>query len=111
MAPSHTFRLLTLPCRSTPTGEPADTEYLSVNDALALARRLRKVGGARLMLARMNWERLFSSATPPGAATPTVAKASLTRDSRRRWELARKANRSGVTPAFRLAKAIMERKA
>ncbi len=90
-------------------GEPSEQEQAMVNAAYRQSRALHRLGAPKL--AQMDWERLFSSASPPGAPTPSVAKATLTRDSRRRWELARKANRSGVTPAFRLAKAIMERKA
>lgn len=71
---------------------------------------MKEVGGLRLLTARLDWERIFSSANPPGAVTPSLAKATLTRDSRRRWELARKARR-GVTPAYRLQKAILGIKA
>lgn len=59
-------------------------------------------------LAQLNWDAFSKSAEPPGAAQPSLAKATLTRDSRRRWELARKARR-GVTPAFLLAMAISRR--
>jgi hypothetical protein len=43
----------------------------------------------------MNWERLFSSANPPGASTPAIARDSLTRDAIRRKEARRRALRSG----------------
>jgi hypothetical protein len=67
-----------------------------VTDSLALARRIRALGAKRLLLAQMDWDRLFSSATPPGAPTPEVAKASLTRHAIRQKEQRRKALRSGI---------------
>lgn len=65
------------------------------------------------MLAQINWANL--QADPKESAIevqPSVAKATLTRDSRRRWELARKARReaSALNPLFALQKAIAGRR-
>jgi hypothetical protein len=64
---------------------------------------MRKVAGQRLLLARLDWERLFSSANPPGAVAPSTAKETLTRDSRRRWENIRKARRGSASKSEMVA--------
>jgi hypothetical protein len=60
-------------------------------------RIAKEVGTRRLLLSRLDWEKLFQSASPPGALPPKIAKLTLTREAtRRRWERSR-ALRSGVT--------------
>ncbi len=44
---------------------------------------------------RLDYERLFTSANPPGAATPANARDSLTRHAIRRKETRRRALRAG----------------
>src|SRR5678815_3530198 len=76
--------------------EPAVIENESVSQTLALSASVRAIGAQRLLHARMDWERLFSSANPPGAVTPTVAREKLTRQAIRRKEERRKSLRSGA---------------
>jgi len=75
--------------------DPLVAEDQSVTLTYDLDCRLRKVDGQRLRFAAMAWERLFSSASPPGAVTPSVARASLTRQALSRKAEAQKAARSG----------------
>jgi hypothetical protein len=84
--------------------DPVDVEAQRLVEALVLVASARRIGACRLLLARLDWDRLFSSANPPGAMTPTVARESLSRQAnRRRWERQR-ALRSGVRG---LARGIM----
>lgn len=110
--PPHDFRLDGLAeCRAEaetlyhPPGrhrcpDPENAEVVeaeSVSAALALSASVRAIGASQLLHARMNWERLFSSANPPGAATPAIARDSLTRQAIRRKEDRRRAYRSGAS--------------
>jgi hypothetical protein len=56
----------------------------------------KEVGATRLLLAQMDWDRLYDSAPAPvSRPSPSQAKSSLTREaSRRRWAR-QKALRSG----------------
>jgi hypothetical protein len=79
--------------------DPATSEEHDVEHTVALTAAVRRLGGSRLLFARLDWERLFSSASPPGAPTPTVARATLTRqamkDAAARQKARRAATRSG----------------
>lgn len=86
--------------------EPAEVEARDVDLTLDLTRRATEIGAKRLLLAQMNWERLFSSASPPGAPTATVARETLTRAAIRRKEAARRAFRSGVSGLARAIRAV-----
>ncbi len=88
---------LTSPWRIGSTPDPADAEAHEITLTVALVAAVSRIGATRLLLAQMDWERLFSSANPPGAATPAVAKETLTRQAIRRKELRRKALRSGAS--------------
>ena len=52
---------------------------------------LTQLGAQVLDLAQVPWSKLMSQTHAPGAPTPSVAKSALTRDSRRRAQLARQA--------------------
>lgn len=75
--------------------EPAEVEAQSVRASQALSDCLREIGGQRLLLAQLNWDRFNASASPPGALNPDVARDSMTRQAIRRKESRRKALRSG----------------
>jgi hypothetical protein len=96
--------ILTSVSRVASIGDPTDVEAQQIVTALAILAGARRIGAFRLLLARLDWERLFSSANPPGASTPANARETLTRQAnRRRWERQR-ALRSGV---HGLARAIV----
>lgn len=59
--------------------EPSEREIVEVSKTVALSAAVRAIGAQRLLLARMDWDRLFSSANTPGALTPEVARATMTR--------------------------------
>ena len=75
--------------------DPATLEDSSVAFYLALTQLAKSVDGQRLLFAGMDWEKLFSSANPPGAPTPKVAKATYTRLALRQHHQRRQALRSG----------------
>lgn len=71
--------------------ELAPVEQIEEDDVtrtLALIAGVRGIGAMRLLLRRLNWDRLFSSANPHfergmGAPTPKVARATHTRQAKR----------------------------
>jgi hypothetical protein len=69
--------------RPKPPPNPEVLEAQSNSATVALTAAVRRIGASRLLLARMDWERLFSSASPPGAMTPKLARASLTRQAKK----------------------------
>jgi hypothetical protein len=75
--------------------DPTELEAKGIAQTVALTATVARLGAMRLLLARMDWDRLFSSANPPGAMTPTVARETLTRHAIRRKESRRRALRSG----------------
>lgn len=102
------------PLALVPTvSEPATLEAASVTASVALHAAMRPIGATRLLHAAIDWTKLQGpSAEPLIEAQPSVAKATLTRDSRRRWELARKARQESTrqNPMFALSQAIAGRK-
>ncbi len=62
---------------------------------LALAAIARETGSCRLLYARINWDKLFESASPPGAPSASVAKGSYTRQALRAKHQRRMELRSG----------------
>jgi hypothetical protein len=63
--------------------DPADVETSDVERTLALTASVRRIGGTRLLWRRLNWDRLFSSANPPGAMAPKLARSQLTRQAKK----------------------------
>lgn len=62
---------------------------------------VRRLGlPAQLLSARIAWERLQGDSIALGALEPSTAHAVLTRDSRRRWALARTRRRHALTAAL-----------
>ena len=80
-----------------PTRDPLETEQHSVTQTVALTAAVFAIGQPRLLLARMDWEKLFTSDNPPGAVSPSIARETLTRQAIRRKEDRRRAYRSGVS--------------
>jgi hypothetical protein len=78
------------------TPDPIETETKDVSRTVALTAAVFRIGQPRLLLAKMDWEKLYSSANPPGAVAPSVARDTLTRQAIRRKENARRAYRSGI---------------
>ena len=85
--------------------EPSALEALNVTVCIALDAALGPIDGRRLLFARMSWDRLFSSANPPGAISPNSAHASLTRNAQRRKHARQKALRSGPIGLLRAIRA------
>lgn len=77
--------------------DPATVETDSIATTVALTAAVFHIGQPRLLLARMDWEKLFSSANPPGAVAPSIARETLTRQAIRRKEDRRRAFRSGMS--------------
>lgn len=85
--------MLTLTSRCGITPESAEADL--VDATLVSVSIAKEVGEKRLLLARLQWDNLFESASPPGALTPKIARLNLTRESnRQRWARS-KALRSG----------------
>jgi len=84
--------------------DPEAQEAHDISHTVALTAAVRRLGASRLLLARLDWERLFSSANPPGAPTPTVARATLTRQAKKdgaaRQKARRAVSRAGHARAF-----------
>jgi hypothetical protein len=78
-------------------------EQADLDRTLDLTARVCRLGARRLLLARLDWERLFSSANPPGAPQPSVARATLTRQAVRDTAARRRAVRSAATTRRRYA--------
>lgn len=76
--------------------DPVEAETNDVSRTVALTAAVFAIGEPRLLAARMDWEKLFSSANPPGAVTPSIARETLTRQAIRRKEDRRRAYRSGM---------------
>lgn len=57
----------------------------------------RSVNADRLLYARINWDKLFESASPPGAPIPAVARSSYTRLALREHHQRRAAYRAGIS--------------
>ncbi len=72
---------------------------------IALVSAVRGVGGDRLLYARINWDKLFESASPPGAPSPSVARGSYTRDALRSYHARRTEMRSGLSGLSRAIRA------
>jgi hypothetical protein len=68
-----------------------------VNSTLVSVRIAKEIGEKRLLLARLHWDNLFESASPPGAVAPSLARASLTRVAIARKESRRRQMRSGLS--------------
>jgi len=88
------------------SADPAEVEAADVEATRSLSDRVFAIGEPRLLIARMDWEKLFSSANPPGAVAPSLARETLTRQAIRRKEERRRAFRSGtsgLTNAIRAA--------
>ncbi len=77
--------------------DPTSVEDKAVTEAVALTAAVLRIGQPRLLMAKMDWEKLFTSANPPGAISPENARETLTRQAIRRKEERRKAYRSGVS--------------
>src|SRR5689334_14236955 len=84
--------------------DPTELESADVAQTVALTAAVFRIGQPRLLLARMDWEKLFSSANPPGAVDPSLARETLTRQAIRRKEERRRAFRSGVSGLARAIK-------
>jgi hypothetical protein len=74
---------------------PEVAEAADVEATRSLTERVLAIHEPRLLMARMDWEKLFSSANPPGAVAPGMARETLTRQANRRKEQRRRALRSG----------------
>ncbi len=85
--------------------DPTIVEDKSVTEAVALTAAVFRIGQPRLLIARMNWEKLYTSANPPGAAAPSIARETLTRQAIRRKEGRRRAYRSGMSGLARAIRA------
>jgi hypothetical protein len=90
------------PEQTKTTVEPATREAHSVAFLLALASIARSVGGHQLLYARVNWDNLFASASPPGAPSPRIARGSYTRDALRAYHKRRRELRGGLARALAL---------
>lgn len=77
--------------------DPVDIEAQDITRTVALTAAVFRMGQPRLLMARMDWEKLFSSANPPGAVAPSMARETLTRQAIRRKEERRRAFRSGAS--------------
>jgi hypothetical protein len=82
--------------RDSDLPEPAEIEAADVREAVALEAAVSRLGARQLLMRGMNWERLFSSANPPGAMSPESAREQLTRLAVRKQLARRKAFRSGA---------------
>lgn len=103
---------MTLPCRVTPEKDEEAGIALS-EEATRIARRL---GNKHLFPPRCPLVHLVGDENAArGAAAPSVAKDTLTRDSRRRWKLQREAYLRNVESrtlprAYLLSRAIQNAK-
>ncbi len=72
-------------------------EEHDVTVTVALVAAVSRIGATRLLLAQMDWDRLFTSANPPGAPAPGVARATLTRQAIRDTKARRAAARANAS--------------
>lgn len=77
---------------------PEHDEAVAVRSSTQVMSMVRRLGlPPQLLSARIAWERLHGDQRTPGAPTPSVAKSTLTLDSRRRWALARQRRRQSLS--------------
>ena len=99
------------PCHSTTASVDlatldAHTEESGVRFYDRLTQRMFAIGAQRLLMAGLDWEKLFSSANPPGAPAPKVAQATYTRVARQQQkqrQMARRSGSAGLRKAIRAA--------
>lgn len=77
-------------------------EDADVSQTVALSAAVRRLAASRLLHARLNWDKLFSSAEPhfergAGAPSPEYARASLTRQAIRDTKARRSAARANAS--------------
>ena len=75
---------------------PESLEEQDVVTVVALVAAICRVGTKNLLFARMNWDKLFSSANPPGAIAPSAARSTLTRQAKKDAAARQRARRAIV---------------
>ena len=81
-------------------------ETLNVAFLITLLAIASSVNAYRLLYARVNWDNLFESATPPGAPAPAVAQGSYTRTALRSYHQRRVALRQRGGPNAALIRCL-----